>query len=72
VPACLSRSGLAGTRFITFEHEARSISQVIWPAEARSPLQHKAMALVANQFPSVDAAAAASAAAAPAADVAAD
>ena len=34
VPACLSRSGLAGTRFIGFEHEARSVSQAIWPAGA--------------------------------------
>ena len=51
VPACLSRSGLAGTRFIAFEHEARSVSQVIWPAEARSPLQQKAVALVARQYP---------------------
>ena len=31
---CLSRSGLAGTRFIGFEHEARSVSQAIWPAGA--------------------------------------
>ncbi|MNT32048.1 HTH-type transcriptional regulator GltC [compost metagenome] len=51
VPACLSRSGLAGTRFIAFAHEARSVSQVIWPAAARSPLQQKAMALVVRQYP---------------------
>ncbi|MBB1628020.1 LysR family transcriptional regulator [Achromobacter sp. UMC71] len=51
VPACLSRSGLAGTRFIAFEHQARSVSQVIWPAAARSPLQDKALALVERQFP---------------------
>lgn len=51
VPACLSRSGLAGTRFIAFEHLARSVSQAIWPAAARSPLQEKAVALVARQFP---------------------
>ena len=54
VPACLSRSGLAGTRFIAFEHEARSISQAIWPSAARSPLQEKAVALVLRQFPRVD------------------
>ena len=34
VPACLSRSGPAGTRFIGFEHEARSVSQAIWLAGA--------------------------------------
>ena len=51
VPACLSRSGLAGTRFIAFAHEARSISQVIWPDAARSPLQERAVALVAQAFP---------------------
>jgi len=51
VPACLSRSGLAGTRFITFEHDARSVSQVIWHAGARTPLQQRAMALVERQFP---------------------
>lgn len=51
VPSCLSRSGLAGTRFIAFEHQARSVSQVIWPDEDRSPLQEKALALVERQFP---------------------
>ena len=51
VPACLSRSGLAGTRFIAFEHQARSVSQVIWPDADRSPLQDKALALVQRQFP---------------------
>ncbi len=51
VPSCLSRGGLAGTRFIAFEHQARSVSQVIWPDEDRSPLQEKALALVERQFP---------------------
>ncbi|WP_241130281.1 LysR substrate-binding domain-containing protein, partial [Achromobacter xylosoxidans] len=51
VPSCLSRSGLAGTRFIAFDHQARSVSQVIWPQEGRSPLQEKALALVERQFP---------------------
>ncbi|MNS64888.1 hypothetical protein D3C72_980340 [compost metagenome] len=51
VPACLSRSGLAGTRFIAFEHDARSVSQVIWHGGARTPLQQRAMALVERQFP---------------------
>ncbi|NMU91628.1 LysR family transcriptional regulator [Achromobacter ruhlandii] len=55
VPSCLSRSGLAGTRFIAFEHEARSVSQVIWPDEDRSPLQEKALALVERQFPAAEA-----------------
>ncbi|WP_251863959.1 LysR family transcriptional regulator [Achromobacter sp. Marseille-Q4962] len=50
VPACLSRSGLAGTSFIDFEHTARSVSQVIWPGAGASPLQEKAMALVARHF----------------------
>lgn len=54
VPACLSRSGLAGTRFMAFEHTARSISQAIWPTLARSPLQDKAVALVTRQFPPPD------------------
>ena len=53
VPACLSRSGLAGTRFIGFEHQARSVSQVIWPDAARSPLQERAVALVAQAFPAL-------------------
>jgi DNA-binding transcriptional LysR family regulator len=51
VPACLSRSGLAGTRFIAFEHAARSVSQMIWPEAARSPLQEKAVEMAARQFP---------------------
>lgn len=54
VPACLSRSGLAGTRFIAFEHQTRSVSQVIWPDTSRSPLQERAVALVARQFPPVE------------------
>lgn len=51
VPSCLSRSGLADTRFIAFAHQARSVSQVIWPTVGHSPLQDKAMALIARQFP---------------------
>lgn len=38
VPACLARSGLAGTRFIAFAHEARSVSQVIWRQADPAPL----------------------------------
>lgn len=38
VPACLARSGLAGTRFIAFAHEARSVSQVIWRQADTTPL----------------------------------
>ena len=53
VPACLSRSGLAGTRFIGFEHEARSVSQAIWPAEGRTPLQESAMRLVMARMPTL-------------------
>ncbi len=50
VPACLSRSGLAGTRFIAFEHAARSVSQAIWPQAMRTPLQEKALELVARHY----------------------
>lgn len=53
VPACLSRSGLAGTRFIGFEHEARSVSQAIWPAGGRTPLQESAMRLVMARMPTL-------------------
>ncbi|HEX7749682.1 MAG TPA: LysR family transcriptional regulator [Bordetella sp.] len=38
VPACLARSGLAGTRFIAFAHEARSVSQVVWRQADTTPL----------------------------------
>jgi DNA-binding transcriptional LysR family regulator len=38
VPACLARSGLAGTRFIAFRHQARSVSQVIWRQADVPPL----------------------------------
>lgn len=50
VPSCLSRSGLAGTRFIAFDHEARSISQVVWQRNGHSPLQRTALALVKRHF----------------------
>jgi len=52
VPACLSRSGLAGTRFIAFQHEARSVSQVIWRWQEQdaSVLQQKALDLVGKHF----------------------
>ncbi|MCD0505685.1 LysR family transcriptional regulator [Bordetella petrii] len=50
VPACLARSGLAGTRFIAFEHQARSVSQAIWARQADSPLLQRAVELVRQQF----------------------
>jgi DNA-binding transcriptional LysR family regulator len=37
VPACLARSGLGGTRFIPFPHEARSVSRLLWREDAVSP-----------------------------------
>ncbi len=52
VPACLARSGLAGTRFLAFEHEARSVSQVIWRRQEHdaSALQQTALDLVGMHF----------------------
>ncbi|OZI46886.1 LysR family transcriptional regulator [Bordetella genomosp. 5] len=50
VPACLRRSGLAGTRFVNFAHTARSQSQLIWPAGPASPLAARALASVRRHF----------------------
>lgn len=50
VPACLARSGLAGTRFIAFDHEARSVSQVIWRHGEVPALLQTALDLVDTHF----------------------
>jgi len=50
VPACLSRSGLAGTRFIEFDHDAVSVSQVIWQAAEDGPLQRMALRVVRGEY----------------------
>ncbi|WP_051439628.1 LysR family transcriptional regulator [Bordetella petrii] len=50
VPACLARSGLAGTRFIAFDHQARSVSQAIWGREIDTPLLRTAVELVRRQY----------------------
>lgn len=50
VPACLARSRLAGTRFIAFDHEARSVSQAIWSAQAASPLLQRAVELMRRHY----------------------
>lgn len=53
VPACLARSGLAGTRFIDFDHEARSVSMLIWRDGAVSALQQTALDLAVGHFGAV-------------------
>ncbi|AHV92551.1 LysR family transcriptional regulator [Bordetella holmesii] len=50
VPACMARSRLAGTRFLNFDHEARSRSQLIWPARHSSPLAERTLAIVREHF----------------------
>jgi len=50
VPACLARSGLAGTRFIDFDHQVRSVSQAIWPTQVSSPLLRTAVGLVRKHY----------------------
>jgi len=50
VPACLARSGLAGTRFIAFRHEARSVSQVIWRQTDMSPMLQTVLRRVREQY----------------------
>lgn len=34
VPQCLARSGLSGIRFLSFEHEHRSVSRLIWASSS--------------------------------------
>lgn len=50
VPACLSRSGLAGTRFIGFPHEARSVSRLVWREDADSPLLRQCIEHVRRHY----------------------
>jgi len=50
VPACLARSGLAGTRFIDFSHTPRSVSQVVAPGSQATALQRQGVALVCRHF----------------------
>jgi DNA-binding transcriptional LysR family regulator len=50
VPACLSRSGLAGAQFVPFDHEARSVSMAIWREQARTPLQAQVLDLVRRRY----------------------
>lgn len=50
VPQCMSRSGLAGTRFVAFEHEARSLSQLIWRRDGQAPLLKTVRQAVARQY----------------------
>ena len=50
VPACLARSGLAGTRFIAFAHQAQSISQVIWRQSDPVPLVRNVLARVRAHY----------------------
>lgn len=50
VPECVSRSGLAGTRFVAFEHEARSVSQLIWLRDEQAPLLKTVRQAVAKQY----------------------
>jgi len=50
VPACLARSGLAGTRFIAFRHEARSVSQVIWRQTDMPPMLQTVLRRVRQRY----------------------
>ncbi|AUL48240.1 LysR family transcriptional regulator [Bordetella trematum] len=53
VPACMIRSRLAGTRFLNFDHEARSRSQLIWPAQQATPLAARTLEIVRRHFASL-------------------
>ena len=50
-PACRAAAGRHA--LIGFEHEARSVSQAIWPAGGRTPLQESAMRLVMARMPTL-------------------
>lgn len=50
VPACLARSGLAGTRFVAFSHQALSVSQVIWRQTDPAPLVRSVLQRVARHY----------------------
>lgn len=38
VPECLSRAGLSGVHFLRFEHDHRSINDLIWPTSTESAI----------------------------------
>lgn len=50
VPASLARSGLAGTRFIAFDHTARSVTQAIWSKQTDSSLLHTAVQVLRHYY----------------------
>ncbi|AUL16933.1 putative LysR-family transcriptional regulator [Bordetella bronchiseptica MO149] len=50
VPACLARAGLAGTCYVAFEHQARSVCQIAWPSLAPTSLQATALQAALRHF----------------------
>lgn len=50
VPACMTRCGLAGVRFLDFVHDAASVSMLVAPALPPSPLLRRATGLVCDYY----------------------
>lgn len=50
VPQSLSRSGLSGIRFLSFEHECKSISRLIWSTSPASRIRDNYIAIAKDMF----------------------
>ncbi|MGB3289532.1 MAG: LysR family transcriptional regulator [Burkholderiaceae bacterium] len=50
VPSCLARSGMSGTRFLSFDHAKRSVSRMIWSTMSSSPIKENHIKLMRDAF----------------------
>ncbi|WP_209021179.1 LysR family transcriptional regulator [Allopusillimonas ginsengisoli] len=50
VPACLSRSGMSGIRFLSFRHRQKSVTSLIWSATPSSRIKDNHVALIRKAY----------------------
>lgn len=50
VPSCLARSGVSGTRFLSFNHAMRSVSKLIWSTAPSSRIKENHIELILDAF----------------------
>ncbi|NYT60868.1 LysR family transcriptional regulator [Alcaligenaceae bacterium] len=50
VPQCLARSGLSGIRFLSFEHDSRSISRLIWASSSVKQITENYVGMAKQAF----------------------
>ncbi len=50
VPACLSRSGMSGIRFLSFPHRQKSVTSLIWSATPSSRIKDNHITLIKQAY----------------------